>query len=94
MAKKKGDQLRFCCVFRYLNFITVKDAYPIRRIRECLPKLGDGKIFIFMIWGRYFGRCPLGNKRGTKRGLLASWGGSNGRGCPLASATRHPYFSD
>ena len=32
MAKKKGDQLRFCCVFRYLNSVTVKDAYPIPRI--------------------------------------------------------------
>ena len=25
MAKKKGDQLRFCFEFRYLNFVTVKD---------------------------------------------------------------------
>ena len=32
MAKKKGDQLRFCCDFRYLNSVTVKDAYPIPRI--------------------------------------------------------------
>ncbi|XP_063711692.1 uncharacterized protein LOC134839994 [Symsagittifera roscoffensis] len=29
IAKKKGDQLRFCCDFRYLNSVTVKDAYPI-----------------------------------------------------------------
>ena len=26
MAKKKGHQLRFCCDFRYLNSVTVKDA--------------------------------------------------------------------
>ena len=30
MAKKKGGQLRFCCDFRYLNAVTIKDAYPIR----------------------------------------------------------------
>ena len=38
MAKKKGDQLRFCCDFRYLNSVTVKDVYPISRIDECLSK--------------------------------------------------------
>ena len=44
MAKKKGDQLRFFCDFRYLN-VTVKDAYPIPRIDESLSKLGDAKFF-------------------------------------------------
>ena len=41
MAKKKGDQLRFCCDFRYLNSVTMKGAYPIPRIDESLSKLGD-----------------------------------------------------
>ena len=45
MTKKKGDQLRFCCDFRYLNSVTVKDAYPIPRIDESLSKLGDTKLF-------------------------------------------------
>ena len=45
MAKKKGDQLRFCCDFRYLNSVTAKDAYPMSRIDESLLKLGDAKIF-------------------------------------------------
>ena len=41
MAKKKGDQLRFCCDFRYLNSVTVKGAYPIPRIDQILSKSGD-----------------------------------------------------
>ena len=41
MAKKKDDQLRFCCDFRYLNSVTVKDVYPIPMIDESLSKLGD-----------------------------------------------------
>ena len=40
IAKKKGDQLRFCCEFRYLNSVTVKDAYPIPRIDESLSRFG------------------------------------------------------
>ena len=45
MAKKKGDQLKFCCDFRYLNSVTVKDAHPIPRIDESLSKLGHAKFF-------------------------------------------------
>ena len=39
MAKKKGYQLRFCCDFRYLNSVTVKDAYPIPRPNAEEPNL-------------------------------------------------------
>ena len=49
MAKKKGDQLRFCCHFRYLNSVTVKDAYPVPRIDESLSKLGDAKFLRLLI---------------------------------------------
>ena len=45
MAKKKAGQLRFCCDFRYLNAVTIKDAYPIPRIDESLSKLVDAKFF-------------------------------------------------
>ena len=44
MAKKKGDQLRFCD-FRKMNSVTVKYAYPIPRIDQSLSKLGDAKRF-------------------------------------------------
>ena len=45
MAKKKGDQLRFCCDFRYLNSVTLKNVYPIPKIDESLSKLGEAKFF-------------------------------------------------
>ena len=51
MAKKKGDQLRFCCDFRYLNSVTVKDAYPIPRIDESLS-------------GRYHSGSRTGTRQG------------------------------
>ena len=52
IAKKKGDQLRFCCDFRYLNSVTVKDAYPIRRIDQSLSKLGTQSFLQLLIWVR------------------------------------------
>ena len=59
MAKKKGDQLRFCCDFQYLNSITVKDAYPIPRIDESLSKLEDAKFFTTLDLGSAFWQVPL-----------------------------------
>ena len=49
MAKKKGDQLRFCCDFRYLISVTVKDAYSIPRIDESLSKLGTQNFLRLLI---------------------------------------------
>ena len=49
MAKKKRDQFRFCCDFRCLNSVTVKNAYPIPRIDESLSKLGVAKFFTLLI---------------------------------------------
>ena len=54
MAKKKGGQFRFCCDFRNLNALTIKDAYPIPQIDESLSKLGDAKIFTTLDLGSAF----------------------------------------
>ena len=62
MAKKKGGQLRFCCDFRYLNAVTIKDAYPIPRIDESLSKLGDAKFFTTLDLGSAFWQVPLRKK--------------------------------
>ena len=52
MAKRR--QLRFCCDFRYLNVVTIQDAYPIIRIDESLSKLGDAKLFTTLDLGSAF----------------------------------------
>ena len=45
MVKKKNRELRFCCDFRPLNEVTIKDAYPLPRIDESLARLGKAKIY-------------------------------------------------
>ena len=69
MAKKKGDQLRFCCYFRYLNSVTVKDAYPIPRIDESLSKLFDAKFFTTLDLGSPFWQVPLRKQDRDKTGF-------------------------
>ena len=74
MAKKKGDQLRFCCDFRYLNSVTVKDAYPIPRIDESLSKLGDAKFFTTLDLGLAFWQVPLRKQDRDKTGFACELG--------------------
>ena len=45
MVNKKSGELRFCCDFRPLKDVTVKDAFPLPRIDESLSRIGNAKIF-------------------------------------------------
>ena len=74
MAKKKGDQLRFCCDFRYLNSVTVKDAYPVPRIDESLSKLGDANFFTTLDLGSAFWQVPLRKQNRDKTGFACELG--------------------
>ena len=74
MAKKKGWQLRFCCDFRYLNAVTIGDAYPIPRIDESLSKLVDAKFFTTLDLGSAFWQVPLRKKDREKTGFACELG--------------------
>ena len=74
LAKKKGDQLRFCCDFRYLNSVTVKDAYPIPRIDESLSMLCDAKLFTILDLGSAFWQVPLRKQDRDKTGFACELG--------------------
>ena len=74
MAKKTRGQLRFCCDFRYLNAVTIKDAYPIPRIDESLSKLGDAKFFTTLDLGSAFWQVPLRKKDRENTGFACELG--------------------
>ena len=59
MAKKKGNQLRFCCGFRFLNAKTIRDAYPLPRIDESIARLGCACYFTNLDLGSAFWQVPL-----------------------------------
>ena len=73
-TKKKGDQFRFCCDFRYLNSVTVKDAYPIPRIDESLSKLGDANFLTTLDLGSAFWQIPLRKQDMVKTGFACELG--------------------
>ena len=74
MAKKKGGQLGFCCNFRYLNAVMIKDAYPILRIDGSLSKRGDAKFFTTLDLGSAFWQVPLRKKDREKTGFACELG--------------------
>ena len=74
MAEKKRKQLGFCCEFRYLNSVTVKDAYPIPRIDENLSKLRDAKVCTILDIGSAFWQVPFRKQDRAKRGFACKLG--------------------
>ena len=59
LVKKKNGELRFCCDFRPLNEVTIKDAYPLPRIDESLSRLGRAKIYTSIDLAWAFWQIPL-----------------------------------
>jgi len=45
MVPKPDGTVHFCIDYRRLNLMTVKDAYPIPRMEECLDSPGDAGVF-------------------------------------------------
>ena len=74
LRRSHGKPEKFCCDFRYLNVVTIKDAYPIPRIDESLSKLGDAKFFTTLDLGSAFWQVPLRKQDREKTGFACELG--------------------
>ena len=93
MVKKKGDQLRFCCDFRHLNLVTVKNTNPIPRIDESLSKLRDAKVFTTLVLESCFWQVPLRKQDRDKTGFACGLRLFPWKRNPFGLATQRPHFS-
>ena len=87
MAKKKGGQLRFCCEFRYVNSVTVNNAYTSRQKSRAFQNLGMHDL------GSAFWKVPLTKQDRDKTGFACELGLSQWKRMPFglcnATATFH-----
>ena len=83
MVKKKTGELRFCCDFRPLSDVTVKNAFPLPRIDKSLSRIGNAKIFtsIDLAWASW--QIPLKNATEGRLHSPAKWAYSSDDACPL-----------
>jgi len=45
MVRKKGGSYRYCVDYRRMNFVTIKDAYPVPDVKDPLDSLRGAKYF-------------------------------------------------
>ena len=53
LVRKKDGSVRWCVDYRKLNQVSVKDAYPIPKIDQCLDTLSGSSLFstLDLMWG-------------------------------------------
>ena len=66
LARKKNGDLRLCIDFRKLNERTVKDAYPLPRIKEALDNIRGACIFTSLDLKQGFWEVPMDEKSKAK----------------------------
>ena len=82
-GKRERGQPGFCCDFRYLNVVMMKDAYSIPHINERLSKLGDAKFFTTLDLGSAFWQVPLRKQDREKTGFACKLGPYQWKRMPL-----------
>ena len=91
MVKKKNGELWFCCDFRPLHEVTIKDAYPLPRTEESLARLGKAKIYTSFHLARAFWQIPVRKTHRQKTDFACELGRFEWRRMPFgmcnASAT-------
>ena len=70
----KKSELRFCCDFRTLNEVRVKDAYPLPRIDESLARLGKANIYTSIDLAWAFWQIPVRKANQQKTDFVCELG--------------------
>jgi predicted aspartyl protease len=88
LARKKDGTTRFCVDYRLLNHVTLRDAYPLPRIDDCLDSLHGATWFSTIDLCQGFFQCEVDEKdrhktafttgRGLYQFKVMSFGLANG----------------
>lgn len=59
MVPKPDGSVRFCIDYRKSNLMTIKDAYPIPSMDECIDSLGDATVFYTLDCNAGYWQIPV-----------------------------------
>lgn len=74
LVPKKDGSTRFCVDYRKLNEVTIKDAYPLPRVDDCLDSLANSKWFSSMDLNSGFWQVGMAEDHKEKTAFSTSLG--------------------
>lgn len=74
LVPKKDGSTRFCVDYRKLNDVTIKDAYPLPRVDDCLDALANSKWFSSMDLNSGFWQIGMAEEHKEKTAFSTSLG--------------------
>ena len=83
LVRKKDGTWRYCIDFRAVNNVTVKDAYPLPLIEECIDSLAGKKWFCTLDMNSGYWQIPVAEEDKEKTAFLTRYG--------LYQFTRMPF---
>jgi len=73
-VQKKNGKVRWCADFRFLNGVTIKDAYPLPSIADNLARLADSAVFTALDGSGAFHVVELEDEAKPKTAFTTPWG--------------------
>jgi hypothetical protein len=60
LVPKPDGSMRFCIEYRKLNSVSLRDSYPLPRMKECIDSLGDASVFSTLDCNSGYSQIPVG----------------------------------
>ena len=74
LVRKKDNSWRNCIDFRALNAVTVKDAYPLPRIDDCIDGLAGKELFCTLDMNSGYWQIPIAPEDRHKTAFITRYG--------------------
>ena len=74
LVRKKDNSWRYCIDFRALNTVTVKDAYPLPRIDDCIDSLAGKELFCTLDMNSGYWQIPIAPEDRHKTAFITRYG--------------------